>query len=175
MSALDPTKYLTHMEVTCVGANAPGILLLNLVMIFFLIVVFESDINVFMFTTMPALFEGSLLGKALSALIEPSFRSFVQILLANVNISIFFPLYQNPSVTDDTLDDNLVNKGVIFEERHAQMRSKLCDSLSNNGETDTTIAILTITAAYLLLVPIFHLLVHTVRARPARAHVTAQS
>ena len=44
-SYMNPMKFLPVMQVTCTGANAPGVMLINLIMIFTLVAVFDSGIS----------------------------------------------------------------------------------------------------------------------------------
>ena len=42
---INPMKFLPMMQVTCTGANAPGVMFINLIMIFTLVAVFDSGIS----------------------------------------------------------------------------------------------------------------------------------
>ena len=109
-----------------------------------------------MYTTMPALFEGSAVGNLLVVAIEPGFRSFVQLLLAQINILSFVPVYNNDAVTEEPNGKN--EFGV--EKTHFQ--NGLCNQLSEGGHADTALAAMTSIVAWSVLFPMLHLLLHTV-------------
>ena len=44
-SYMNPMKFLPAVGVSCTGANAPGIMLVNVLMVFGLIVVFDSGMS----------------------------------------------------------------------------------------------------------------------------------
>ena len=182
---MNPMKFLPAMGVSCTGANAPGIMLVNVLMVFGLIVVFDSGMSesrpsrpglslkdltcalvfcsdVFLYTTMPALFQGSAVGTLLLSGIEPGFRTFVQLFLAQINVFGFVPVYHNDEVTEDPQGENAL--GV----EQTQFRNGLCDRLSEGGLADSALASLSSIVAWSIIFPILHLLLHTVSIRVSR-------
>ena len=105
---------------------------------------------------MPALFQGSAVGAVLLRGVEPGFRTFVQLFLAQINVFGFVPVYHNDEVTEDPQGENAL--GV----EQTQFRNGLCDRLSEGGHADSALALLSSIVAWSVLFPVIHLLLHTV-------------
>ena len=105
---------------------------------------------------MPALFQGSAVGTLLTWAIEPGFRSFVQLFLAQINIFGFVPVYHNDEVAEDPQGKNVL--GV----EKTQFRNQVCNRLSEGGHADSALALLSSVVAWSVLFPVMHLLLHTV-------------
>ena len=140
----------------------------------------------FLFTTMPELLSGSTIGSLLSSALEPNFRSFVQLCLAQINMFGFTvrlhdvclvcvtrlyetplapphqPVFNNPEAIGEDLDDQ-ESSGTFGSKFH----SSVCDDLSAGKKADTALAWITTFVFYVALVPVLHLLLHTVRALAA--------
>ena len=109
---------------------------------------------------MPAFFQGSAVGTLLTWAVEPGFRSFVQLFLAQINVFGFVPVYHNEEVTEGPQGENAL--GV----EQTQFRNGLCDRLSEGGLADSALALLSSIIAWSVLFPIMHLLLHTVSSFP---------
>ena len=102
---------------------------------------------------MPALFSGSVMGGIFASNIEPAFRSFVQLCMAQLNIFGFVPVFNNVEATGDDGDG-------IFE---TQFRSQMCDQLSMKPHlADSALAALTSAVGWILVPPVMHLILNTV-------------